>query len=249
MVKALQPSSKTGKAVSGTKAALVRAVADSLEALSVRELRSFKQLVETKRSHGKHGSVITAYVPDAAIGTTVAFELDDGSSIVARTSAPRGGEFIVVEPKRRVVTARTRPMAGAALARPGKVKAPLDAAREQYQSLRDAIVRQSISLTKAARRMNLTTEGLSARVDRGEMLAFVDHNRKMVPTELIDDDRPDRTVRGLADVIKANPIDPFRLAVWLLHPARSLGDRRPVDELRAGHVERVVRAARSVDAG
>jgi hypothetical protein len=35
--------------------------------------------------------------------------------------------------------------------------------------------------------------------------------------------------------------------MWLLHPAASLGGRRPVDELRAGNVERVVRAAQGVD--
>jgi hypothetical protein len=231
-----------------TKAALVRAVAHDLQGFSVSELRSFKQLVERKRLQGKQGSVITAYVPDVAVGTTVAFKLNDGSTVIARTSAPRSGQFVVVEPKRHVVIMRIQSKPAVKSFVLKDTKGPLDRAREQYRSLRDTVVEQSLSLTKAARRMNLTTEGLSARVARSEMLAFVEHNRKMVPIELIDDDQPDHTVRGLSEVIKAAQIEPFRLAVWLLYPARSLGDRRPIDELRAGKVERVVRAVRGVDA-
>ncbi len=247
MPKGTRPQHTPANVAAGTKAALVRAVAHDLESLSVREIRSFKQLIETKRSHGKQGSVITAYVPDVAVGTTVAFRLNDGSAVIARTSAPRSGEFVIVEPKRHVVMRTpSKPAMKSFVVK--DTEGPLDRAREQYRSLRNTVVEQSLSLTKAARRMNLTTEGLSARVGRSEMLAFVEHNRKMVPIELIDDDQPDHTVRGLSEVIKAAQIEPFRLAVWLLHPARSLGDRRPIDELRAGKVERVVRAVRGVEA-
>lgn len=160
----------------------------------------------------------------------------DGSTFVGHVNASRSGAFVVVEPQRRA----TAHAAGKASA--------LDRARTSYESIRSGIVRQSLPLTQAAQRMGLTTEGLSARVDRGQMLAFREHNKKMVPVELIDDTAADHTVRGLSEVIKASTMEPFRLAVWLLNPAESLGERRPIDELHAGNVERVVHAVRGVDA-
>lgn len=232
----------------GTKAALVRAVALGLQHFTVSEIRSFKRLVETKRSKGKSGSVVTAYLPNAAVGNTdVVFKLDDGSTWTGRTAAPGSGHFVLVGPMRHAAVVPT-PSKAVVKVVAKDVHAALDRARAEYVSVRGGVVSQSLSLTKAARRMNLTTEGLSARVDRGEMLAFVEHNRKMVPVELIDDDRPDHTVCGLPDVIRAAEMEPFRLAVWLLNPSGSLGEVRPIDELRAGNVERVVRAVRGVEA-
>jgi hypothetical protein len=231
-----------------TKAALVRAVAGNLQRFTTDELRSFKHLIESKRLKGKPGSIITAYLPDVAVGNIVVeVKLDDGSTWIGRVAARGRGRFVVVEATRRAIAPDS----------PSKpdVKVPAEAAhaalahaRTEYTSVRDSVVRQSLSLTQAARRMNLTTEGLSARVDRHEMLAFEEHNRKMVPVELIDDNEPDHTVRGLAEVIRAAEMEPFRLAVWLLNPARSLGETRPIDELRAGNVDRVVRAVRGAEA-
>ncbi len=127
----------------------------------------------------------------------------------------------------------------------------LDRARANFESFRKEIVAHSLSLTQAAKRMDLTTEGLSVRVDRGEMVAFRDGNRKMVPIELLDDNQPSRTVQGLPEVIHAASaagMEPFRLAAWLVSPSRALGDRRPVDELRRGRVAKVVRAVESLGA-
>jgi hypothetical protein len=228
-----------------TKAALVRAVVGKLQSFTTDELRSFKHLLETKRRKGQHGSVITAYLPDAIVGNTVVeVKLDDGSTWIGRVATRGSGTFVVVEATRRV--------AGPVSPSKPDVKVPAEAAlanaRTEYASIRKSVVRQSLSLTQAARRMGLTTEGLSARVDRHEMLAFEEHNRKMVPVELIDDNEPNHTVRGLAEVLRAAEMEPFRLAVWLLNPARSLGETRPIDELRAGNVDRVVRAVRGAEA-
>jgi hypothetical protein len=44
------------------------------------------------------------------------------------------------------------------------------------------------------------------------MLAFPDGNENLVPIELIDDTREDRTVQGLSDVIEASTMTPFALA-------------------------------------
>jgi hypothetical protein len=156
--------------------------------------------------------------------------------------------------KAALMRAVTRELQGCTLAELESVKrfletahTSLDRARNEYMSVRDSIVHRSVSLTEAARRMNLTTQGLSARVDRREMLAFPEHNRKMIPVELIDDGQPNHTVRGLPEVIQAADMEAFRLAVWLLNPARSLGDIRPIDELRAGNVDRVVRAVQGAE--
>lgn len=232
----------------GRKEALVDAITSDLQDLTVEELRLFKKrLVEARRLGRMSDSAITAYLPDTIVGNgAVELKLDDGSTWIVRVAARRRGEFVIFD--------ATRSATAPTLSKPGadavvEVGHPaLDRARAEYESVRDSVVKQSLSLTRAAKRMNLTTEGLSARVDRGEMLAFVEHNRKMVPVALIDDDQPDRTVCGLPEVIRAAGMEPFRLAVWLLNPARSLGEARPVDELRAGNVERVVRAARGVEA-
>lgn len=100
--------------------------------------------------------------------------------------------------------------------------------------MRSELVARSLPLSKAAQRMGLTIEGLNNLVQRGKMLTFPEGNENLVPIELIDDTREDRTVQGLSDVIEASTMTPFALAMWLLHPAASLGGRRPVDELRAG---------------
>jgi len=124
----------------------------------------------------------------------------------------------------------------------------VSAARGRYDSLRSEILDKSLSLTQAAKKMRLSPEGLSARVDRREMLAFPDKNRKMIPIELIDTEEVNATVPGLPDVLKSTSMEPFRLAVWLLRESRALGGKKPVDLLRRGDVARVVTAVKGVGA-
>lgn len=227
------------------KATMVRKVAGTLAQLDVGELRKVSDFV-AKIAKRSNDTIVAIYPGPAAVKTSVAVRTADGSTWIGRT-APNAIGMSLIEPKTKVSVKNL--WRAQVTSKPKKAPSTaLERARAGYESLRDEIVRQSLSLTKAAARMDLTPEGLSSRVDRGEILAFPDKNRKMVPVELIDDEQPTRTVRGLNEVIAASRMEPFRLAIWLLSPSRSLGARRPVDELRSGNVEKVVRAVKGLDA-
>lgn len=230
---------------SGSKAELMKRVAENLSTLSVADVRAFSQYIEKIAAH-RETPIFSAYLPEASAlrgMVEVTFKKADGEVFVAYIRA-EAGKLAVLEPTGPVLAkhgSTRRPVAGAS----SKPQSALGLARANFDSFRRGVVSQSLSLTQAAKRMDLTTEGLSGRVDRGEMVAFRDGNRKMVPVDLLDDKQPTRTVQGLPDVIRAAAaarIEPFRLAAWLITPSRALGERRPVDELRLGNVGKVVRA-------
>jgi uncharacterized protein (DUF2384 family) len=50
----------------------------------------------------------------------------------------------------------------------------------------------------------------------------------------------------LGDVRRTLDIPPFSAVLWFRRPAPELGDRRPIDALRAGDVAPVVALARTV---
>jgi len=54
-------------------------------------------------------------------------------------------------------------------------------------------------------------------------------------------------VKGMRELVKAFPSEnPWMLLNFLIHPDDQLGDRRPIDVLKAGDVDVVVRAARTL---
>ncbi|HZO94964.1 MAG TPA: hypothetical protein VFB22_14565 [Candidatus Baltobacteraceae bacterium] len=190
---------------------------------------------------------VTAYVPSGnPANVTVSYLRTDGFDLVG-TASDRSG-IVLIEPRR--ARSRKRPMHSTTrqVHAPTAAADPMEVARARYASLRAEIVDRSLSLRAAAARMDLSPQGLSDRIERGQMLAFPDKNRKMIPVELIDLERPDRTVPGLGEVIRAASVEPFRLAVWLLSASRALGGKRPVDELRRGRIASVVDAAYGLDA-
>ena len=227
------------------KTTLMRKVTGNLTQLDIADLRTLNDFV-AKIAKRRGNTVVGVYSGSAAVKTRVAVQTADGSMLLGRT-IPNATGMSVIEPKTKMSVKNLWRSPGAP-ARKKAFKTALERARAGYESLRSEIVRQSLSLTKAAARMDLTPEGLSNRVDRGEIIAFPDKNRKMIPIELIDEEQPSRTVQGLSEVIAATGMEPFRLAIWLLSPSRALGARRPVDELRAGNVEKVVRAVKGLGA-
>jgi len=190
---------------------------------------------------------VTAYAPATKpVGVKVGFVRSDGSAIVGRVPDLSG--IVVIEPRQEVRVRRAFSWPKKArTAKQTPISDSVDTARAGYASLRAELVDKSVSLRKAAARMHLSPQGLSDRIERGQILAFPDGNRKMIPVELIDLEQPDRTVPGLAEVIRSASVAPFRLAVWLSSESRALGGNRPVDELRRGNVARVVKAARALD--
>jgi hypothetical protein len=226
-----------------SKAAIMCEVAGNLTHLDVDDLRTLNDFV-LKIGKRRDDTIVGVYAGRATVDTRVVIRTGDGSTWLGRT-VPNTTGMTIIEPKTKI-SFKGSWRSPLARVQEKTVPGALKRARAGFASLRNEIVNKSLSLTKAAARMGLTPEGLSNRVDRGEIIAFPDKNRKMIPVELIDDEQPSRTVPGLSAVIAAARMEPFRLVVWLLSPSRALGARRPVDELRAGHIEQVVRAAQSL---
>jgi hypothetical protein len=103
----------------------------------------------------------------------------------------------------------------------------------------------SVWSAEAEELLDVDRQGLDERRARGEILAlpvgFGDH---AFPLWQFDDEVPARLLPGLDRVLGAFSVDsPLTRAEFFLAPNAGLGGRRPLDVLRAGEVEAVVRAA------
>jgi hypothetical protein len=117
---------------------------------------------------------------------------------------------------------------------------------DRARALRDEVLRESVPVGQAARLLGRTEQTAINRAKAGEMLAFRDGNRWMFPSWQFDGAQDNGIVSGIRETIKALEVAPYLAVTWFRKANRVLENRRPIDVLRAGEIERVVTAAKSV---
>ena len=80
-------------------------------------------------------------------------------------------------------------------------------------------------------------------IESGRVLALDDGNRKMLPVWQFDASMRDRLVPGFKKVLDALRRPPFSAALWFTNRNPRLGNRAPIDVLRAGDTGRVLKEA------
>jgi hypothetical protein len=103
---------------------------------------------------------------------------------------------------------------------------------------REKILAMCIPVEEAEGLAKRSRQRLEELRDKGRLIALRVRNRWMYPRWQFDPDFPGGVVPGLEEVLKHLQLSPSGAALWLTEPYEALGDRRPIDLLRAGKHER-----------
>lgn len=94
-----------------------------------------------------------------------------------------------------------------------------------------------LEAVEAAARLGVSRQALSKRRLSGTVLGIPRGNRFVYPAWQFDDGS---TLDGLAEVLSALPASPWARLRFFVSPNDGLEGARPIDRLRAGHVDEVV---------
>jgi hypothetical protein len=116
-------------------------------------------------------------------------------------------------------------------------------------ALRRALLERTITARQVAELLGTTRQTPHDRVAAATLLAIKDRGQLRFPTWQFDPDGPDGVRTGLPRVLKALSLksDLGRLR-WFESPKAQLGQRSPIDALRAGDVDAVVAEAQAAGA-
>lgn len=110
------------------------------------------------------------------------------------------------------------------------------------------LLKDSLGASEVAELLGTSRQTPHDRATSGSLLAILDRGVLRFPAWQFDPAGPDGVIDGLPRVLRALTTSPFGKLSWLLRPSLMLGGRRPLDALRAGTIDRVVVAARAVEA-
>ncbi len=119
-------------------------------------------------------------------------------------------------------------------------------ALERHFEWRMSLLRDSLSTPEVSMLLAITPQGVRKRIERKEVLAIKHVGDYRFPRWQFDATAETGVVRGLAQVIRALTVEPISMAAWLIREQASLGDRSPLEVLKAGEIEAVVSEAASV---
>jgi RNA polymerase sigma factor (sigma-70 family) len=134
---------------------------------------------------------------------------------------------------------------------------PLSSAEEQHLKKRaleaafqerERLLEASLTTAEVARLLRVSRQTPHDRVKANTLLAIEDKGALRFPLWQFDPEGPGGVVCGLPDVLKALSVGEFAKARWLERPNPVFENRSPLEVLKAGEVERVVREARGVGA-
>ena len=80
-------------------------------------------------------------------------------------------------------------------------------------------------------------------IEKGKVLALEDGNRKLLPIWQFDASTHDRLVPGFKKVLDTLQRSPFSAALWFVNRNPHLGNHAPIDLLRNGETDRVLKEA------
>lgn len=127
---------------------------------------------------------------------------------------------------------------------PEVVAAAVRRTAARYVEVVSELVAGSLSTREVAAQLGISAQAVAKRRLAGRLVAFVHRGDWRYPAWQFDPRDPSRPLPGLLEAYRALPDDdPIGNAAWFTRPSRHLGDRTPLDLLRAGDADRVIDAA------
>jgi hypothetical protein len=122
----------------------------------------------------------------------------------------------------------------------------------QYFMRRRELLRDSLTTREVSNLLGVSRQTPHDRVEKGSLLAVLDHGTLRFPIWQFDPEGPDGVIQGLPAVVRALQISSLAKISWLTTPHRVLSTDAassgitPVEALKSGQIQRVIDLARSV---
>jgi hypothetical protein len=122
----------------------------------------------------------------------------------------------------------------------------------QYFMRRRELLRESLTTREVAKLLEVSRQTPHDRVEKGSLLAVLDHGTLRFPIWQFDAEGPDGVIEGLPKVVRALKVSPLAKISWLTTPKSVLstdGERSgvtPLEALKSGQGQHVIELARGV---
>lgn len=113
---------------------------------------------------------------------------------------------------------------------------------------REHLLARSLTTLEVAQLLRVSRQAPHDRASQKTLLAVQDKNQLRFPLWQFDANGANGVVAGLPEVLQALEIGPLSQARWLTTPTQAFENRSPLELLKSGAVDRVVREARAVGA-
>lgn len=113
---------------------------------------------------------------------------------------------------------------------------------------RKELLKASLSATEVAEVLGTSRQTPHDRAESGSMLAVLDRGALRFPAWQFDPSGPNGVIEGLPQVLRALRTSRFAKLSWLVRPNPIFKGKTPVEVLKRGDKERVLQAARAVEA-
>jgi hypothetical protein len=108
------------------------------------------------------------------------------------------------------------------------------------------LLSSSMPATKAAEMLGVSRTTIHERIRNGQLLGILDNSVMKMPMWQFDAQGPNGAVAGLAEVLEALPCNVLPKISWMSSSSAVFGNQRPIDALKGGQLEEVIREARAV---
>ncbi|MFV1962920.1 MAG: hypothetical protein ACC658_13945 [Acidimicrobiia bacterium] len=119
-------------------------------------------------------------------------------------------------------------------------------ASSEMESARASLLGECETREGAADTIGVTAASISNWVDEGDLVALRDGRELRIPKWQIDLDQPRGIVTGIKSVAAAFPSGVVSLSAWVRTPNVNLSNATPLQRMKTGDVDRVVRVAGSI---
>ena len=111
---------------------------------------------------------------------------------------------------------------------------------------RRELLQNSLTAKQVGDLLGTTRQTPHDRAEKGSLLAVLDKGIWRFPSWQFDPQGPDGVVEGLHEVLKSLGGSNFSKLNWLVSPNRYLDDLTPIEALKRGYKERVLKEAKAV---
>ena len=118
----------------------------------------------------------------------------------------------------------------------------------EMESARAFLLAECETREGAADAIGVTAASISNWVDEGDLVALYEGRELRIPKWQIDLDQSRGIAAGIKAVAAAFPSGVVSLSAWVRTPNLNLNDATPLQRMKAGDVDRVVRVAGSIGA-
>lgn len=116
----------------------------------------------------------------------------------------------------------------------------------RYFERRRELLQNSFTAKQVGELLGTTRQTPHDRAEKGSLLAVLDKGIWRFPSWQFDPQGPDGVVEGLPEVLKALGGSNFSKLNWLVCPNHYLDDLAPIEALKRGYKERVLKEAEAV---